>query len=102
MTPIETDATLTYAQIRSALYAWNWQRAEDAFREFCDRYRAQVPTWFEDEFVFNGMKLWAENRHAQLLRHFATFLDKPLSKTTPSNWIAAEGEMLTVAAAFIA
>ena len=76
MNHLRADAAKTYDAIRRALFAWNWSGAEQAFRAFCETYRAHIPAWFEDEYVFNGAKLWAANRPAQLLRHFATFLDR--------------------------
>lgn len=97
---LQTHAAGTYASIRSALLDWNWDRAEVAFRAFCTTYRANIPEWFEDEYVFNGMKLWAAGRPAQLLRHYATFLDRASGETI--CWRDGEGEELRVAATLLA
>lgn len=100
MEQVQSDATKTYDAIRKAIFAWNWEGAEDAFRTFCETYRVHIPTWFEDEYVFNGAKLWATNRPAQLLRHFATFLDR--AAPGQSHWDEGEGEQLREAAALAA
>lgn len=100
MENVRSDAIKTYAAIREAIFAWNWEGAETAFRSFCDAYRAHIPVWFEDEYVFNGAKLWAANRPAQLLRHFATFLDR--AAPGHSHWDEVEGEQLRQAAALAA
>lgn len=65
-----------YEAIRDAVYQWDWAEAEELFRAFCADHRAAVPRWFEDEYVFSGMKLWAAGRPRELLRHFATFFER--------------------------
>ena len=73
----------TYEQIRRAVLAWNWADAERLFCAFCDAH--QVPEWFADEYLFNGMKLWADGRPAQLLRHFAAFFERGLERAIPED-----------------
>lgn len=70
-----------YREIRGALFGWDWGQAEETFHAFCERHRQSIPDWYEDEFLFTGMKLWADDRQEQVLRHFALFFDRAAGET---------------------
>ena len=76
--PVQAQVVGSYRSIRASLLDWNWQDAVTQFHEFCECHREHIPAWYEDEFVFSGMKLWAADRPVQVLRHFALFFDRAL------------------------
>lgn len=81
VTTLRLDIEAAYADVRRALFEWNWEAAESRFHAFCEKYRAGIPTWYEDEFLFSGMQLWASGRPQQLLRHFALVFDRAAGET---------------------
>ena len=80
MTDLQSHVVGSYRRIRASLLEWNWEDAAEQFHEFCESHRDKVPNWYEDEFIFNGMKLWADDRPVQVLRHFALFFDRALGR----------------------
>ncbi|MDX1579769.1 MAG: hypothetical protein R3266_14890 [Gemmatimonadota bacterium] len=70
----KSHAAETYAQIKAALGDGKWAEMEDAFRSFVEAY--PIPDWYVEETIFQGMKLWHEQRPADLLRSFGRVLDR--------------------------
>jgi hypothetical protein len=87
-----------YRSIQKSLLAWNWDEAADRFHRFCEAHRESIPDWYEDEFLFTGMKLWAADRQTQVLRHFALFFDRALGDSACWSDEAAEPFRLTAEA----
>ena len=77
---LKTQLVGVYGGIRKALLAWNWDDAAERFHTFCEGHRQAIPEWYEDEFLFTGMKLWAADRQTQVLRHFALFFERALGE----------------------
>lgn len=70
----ELEATFT--RIRRGTLRCDWVEVENAFRRFCEAHDDVVPKWFVDEYVFQAMRLWADGHLGQLLRHFASFVNR--------------------------
>jgi len=87
---MESSTDGAWKRVRAAIFQWNFGAAENAFHEFCTAHG--VPTWFEDEYAFAGMQLWAAGRPASALRHFAVFFDKAAGH--PGRWDPREGDFL--------
>jgi hypothetical protein len=64
----------TYDLIKRSFERGNWAELERTFREFVSAY--PIPEWYIDEVVFQGMKLWKEDRPTDLLRNFGRVLDR--------------------------
>jgi hypothetical protein len=65
-----------FDEVRAALVRGNWLEAENTFTAFCAAQGGAIPAWFEDEYIFAAMRLWADGRLAQLLRHFRVFFER--------------------------
>lgn len=88
---MKNTAGAAWNQVKDAIFLWNFGEAESAFHEFCTAH--EVPAWFEDEYAFAGMQLWAAGRAASALRHFAVFFDKAAGQ--PGLWDPRDGDLLT-------
>lgn len=86
---------MAFSAIRNGLFYWDWSRVEEAFHAFCEAHREAIPLWFEDEYLFTGMKLWADGRPRELLRHFATFFERALGRA--AFYTEADAETLAAA-----
>lgn len=89
------EVNSAWSEVRAGLLSWNFHRAEQAFHEFCSAH--EVPDWFEDEYAFAGMQLWAAGRASSALRHFAVFFDKAAGRPGPGLWDPQDGAMLAEA-----
>ena len=73
---LHKDLRNSYAQIRHALFFYNWAEVEHTFWALCERYNAHIPAWFAEEYVFQAMRLWASDQLGECLRHFAGFINR--------------------------
>ena len=87
---MESTTGAAWNRVRDAIFQWNFGDAESAFHEFCTAN--EVPTWFEDEYAFAGMQLWAAGRAGSALRHFAMFFDKAAGR--PGFWDPRDSDLL--------
>jgi hypothetical protein len=74
MAAAKNRAASTYAALKKSLMRRDWAEVERRFRSFAKK--SDIPEWFADEVVFQGMKLWQAERPGDMLRHFAWVLDR--------------------------
>jgi hypothetical protein len=66
----------TFGLLRKGVTACDWDAVEDSFRAFCDKHADAIPAWFADEYVFQAMRLWADDHLDEVIRHFANFVNR--------------------------
>lgn len=89
------EARKTYESILEAVMRGDWSEMDARFRTFCALY--EVPDWYQDEAVFQAMKLWKQERVQELVRHLALVLDRVVGR--PVCFDPDDGQRLEAALA---
>ena len=87
----------TYDLIKRAFERGNWAELEATFRAFVETYA--IFDWYADEVIFQGIKLWKEERPVELLRNFGRVFDRVAGEPVVFNNDEAEalGSLLMTA-----